>query len=44
LREIVEEAKTNPQSILDAPINTVVGRLDETRAARQPDLRWEASS
>jgi len=40
LREIVETAKTNPQAILDAPVNTVVGRIDETRAARQPDLRW----
>ena len=41
LREIVETAKTDPQSILAAPVNTVVGRIDETRAARQPDLRWE---
>ncbi|MGZ3509166.1 MAG: aminomethyl-transferring glycine dehydrogenase subunit GcvPB [Vulcanimicrobiaceae bacterium] len=40
LREIVEQAKTDPQSVFDAPVNTVVGRLDETRAARQPDLRW----
>jgi glycine dehydrogenase subunit 2 len=40
LREIVATAKTDPQSIFDAPVNTVVGRVDETRAARQPDLRW----
>ncbi len=40
LREIVATAKTDPQSILDAPKNTVVGRVDETRAARHPDLRW----
>jgi glycine dehydrogenase subunit 2 len=40
LREIVETAHTNPQAILDAPVNTPVGRIDETRAARQPDLRW----
>ena len=40
MREIVATAKTDPQSILDAPINTVVGRVDETRAARHPDLRW----
>jgi len=40
LRDIVETAKTNPQAVLDAPLNTVVGRIDETRAARQPDLRW----
>jgi len=41
LREIVETAKKNPQEILDAPVHTVVGRIDETRAARQPDLRWQ---
>ena len=40
LREIVETAKRDPQQILDAPVHTVVGRIDETRAARQPDLRW----
>jgi glycine dehydrogenase subunit 2 len=40
LREIVATAKTDPQSLLDAPVTTVVGRVDETRAARQPDLRW----
>jgi len=40
LREIVETARENPQAILDAPVTTIVGRIDETRAARQPDLRW----
>jgi len=40
LRDIVKTARTDPQAILDAPVNTVVGRIDETRAARQPDLRW----
>jgi glycine dehydrogenase subunit 2 len=44
LREIVETAKSDPQKILDAPVNTVVGRIDETRAARQPDLRWSPSA
>ncbi len=44
LREIVETAKREPQAILDAPVNTVVGRIDETRAARQPDLRWRPSA
>ncbi|MGC2130687.1 MAG: aminomethyl-transferring glycine dehydrogenase subunit GcvPB [Candidatus Aquilonibacter sp.] len=41
LRDIVEEAKTNPEALLAAPVTTVVGRVDETRAARHPDLRWE---
>jgi glycine dehydrogenase subunit 2 len=41
-REIVATAKANPAAILAAPVNTVVARIDETRAARQPDLRWHA--
>jgi len=40
LGSIVETAKRNPEEVLAAPQHTVVGRLDETRAARQPDLRW----
>ncbi|MGP6156111.1 MAG: aminomethyl-transferring glycine dehydrogenase subunit GcvPB, partial [Vulcanimicrobiaceae bacterium] len=44
LREIVETAKSDPEAVLDAPVKTVVGRIDETRAARQPDLRWEPPS
>ena len=40
LRDIVETAKRDPQAILDAPRKTIVRRIDETRAARQPDLRW----
>lgn len=42
LRAIVARAKTNPQELFDAPVSTVVGRVDETRAARQPDLRWRS--
>jgi glycine dehydrogenase subunit 2 len=41
LATIVERARTDPQSLFDAPTTTVVGRVDETRAARQPDLRWK---
>ncbi|HET9029353.1 MAG TPA: aminomethyl-transferring glycine dehydrogenase subunit GcvPB [Candidatus Aquilonibacter sp.] len=44
LREIVEEAKRNPQAVMAAPVTTVVGRVDETRAARQPNLKWEATA
>ena len=40
LQAIVERAKTDPQALFEAPVTTVVGRVDETRAARQPDLRW----
>jgi glycine cleavage system P protein (glycine dehydrogenase) subunit 2 len=44
LREIVEIAKTDPQAVMEAPKRTIVRRIDETRAARQPDLRWEPSA
>ena len=36
--EIADLARSNPQEITRCPRTTVVGRLDETRAARQPDL------
>jgi glycine dehydrogenase subunit 2 len=42
LRDIVETAKSDPDAVTAAPLTTVVGRVDETRAARQPNLRWEA--
>jgi glycine dehydrogenase subunit 2 len=41
LRAIVEQAQTDPQALFEAPVTTPVGRVDETRAARQPDLRWK---
>jgi glycine dehydrogenase subunit 2 len=44
LREIVHTAKSNPDELFAAPVNTVVGRVDETRAARQPNLRWRPPS
>ncbi len=37
---IAEEARTDPTSVRDAPHATRVARLDETRAARRPVLRW----
>jgi glycine dehydrogenase subunit 2 len=40
LRAIVERAKTAPEELFEAPVTTPVGRVDETRAARQPELRW----
>jgi glycine dehydrogenase subunit 2 len=42
-REIIAQAKADPQAVLATPVNTVVGRIDETRAARQPDLRFRPS-
>ena len=52
LKEIVQEAKTNPAALHEAPRNTPVGRLDEVGTARritayltgqseEPVLRWK---
>ena len=38
--QIAEEAKSDPALVRDAPHKTRVARLDETRAARRPVLRW----
>jgi len=40
MRAIDREARETPQVVRDAPHATAVRRLDEVRAARQPDLRW----
>ncbi len=37
---IREEMESSPQTLHEAPIRPVVRRLDETRAARKPRLRW----
>jgi glycine cleavage system P protein (glycine dehydrogenase) subunit 2 len=42
MRQIAEEAKHQPELVLEAPHITVVGRLDEALAARKPNLRWQA--
>jgi glycine dehydrogenase subunit 2 len=38
--EIVREARETPETVKQAPHATFVGRLDETRAARRPVLRF----
>ncbi len=40
---IAREVEENPEVVKEAPHHTPVGRLDETRAARQPNLRWRPS-
>jgi glycine dehydrogenase subunit 2 len=40
LRDIDREIDANPDLVRQAPHSTPVTRLDEARAARQPDLRW----
>lgn len=38
--KIAETAKTNPEKLISAPHTTPVKRLDETLAARHPDLKY----
>jgi glycine dehydrogenase subunit 2 len=42
LKEIAQEAASNPELVKTAPHTTRVGRMDETTAARKPVLRWKA--
>lgn len=39
--QIAKEAEENPEIVQEAPHNTIVKRLDETKAARTPILRYE---
>ena len=41
---IAREVDETPDLVKSAPHTTVVGRLDEARAARSPDLRWRPES
>ncbi len=40
MKAIHTEAATDPEILHRAPQTTPVGRMDEARAARQPDLSW----
>lgn len=42
MKQIAEEAKKDVSQIIQAPHSTVVGRLDETGAARKPVVKWKA--
>jgi glycine dehydrogenase subunit 2 len=42
LEAIVAEAHADPEMLHSAPHGSPVRRLDETTAARQPNLRWQA--
>ncbi len=42
LLEVADEAEINPDIVIGAPYTTPLNRLDETRAARQPDLAYRA--
>lgn len=43
LLAIAREARADPEIVKSAPRHTKVGRLDETRAARHPELVWRRS-
>ena len=38
--ELADRARENPESLKASPVNTVIGRPDEIRAARSPVLRF----
>ena len=40
--KIAEEVKTNPELLTSAPHNAVIKTVDETLAARHPDLKYES--
>lgn len=40
MKRIAEEAERDPELVRSAPHKTRVSRLDEAKAARQPNLRW----
>jgi glycine dehydrogenase subunit 2 len=41
MKAIAAEAKTDPEAVKSAPTKPFRARLDETRAARKPVLRWK---
>jgi glycine dehydrogenase subunit 2 len=41
LKKIKLESEEKPELLKNAPNTTVVGRLDEVAAARQPKLKYE---
>ncbi len=43
MKEITREALEEPDTVLNAPHTTRIGRLDEAAAARKPVLRWRPS-
>ena len=41
MKDIAKRAKGDPELLRQAPMKSKVSRLDETRAARKPKLRWK---
>jgi glycine dehydrogenase subunit 2 len=44
MKEVARDVEENPEILHTAPHNTPVRRLDDVRAARNPDLRWRMRS
>jgi len=44
MAELASLAEKSDPSLHDAPVRMPVKRLDETKAARELDLRWKASA
>lgn len=42
--KIAQEAKNNPERVISAPLTTPVTKIDETLAARKPDLKFKQES
>mgnify|MGYP001166267469 CR=1 FL=1 len=43
MKAINNEVSTSPDLVIDAPHTTPVSKLDEAKAAREPQLRWETA-
>jgi glycine dehydrogenase subunit 2 len=43
MKQIAQEAHDNPELLKNAPHDSYVRRLDETKAAREPILRWKSN-
>ncbi len=41
MRSIASESRSSPEKVKEAPTATAVGRLDETKASREPVLTWK---
>jgi glycine dehydrogenase subunit 2 len=44
MKSIADEAEREPEKLKTAPHTTPVRRLDEVKAAREPNLRWKAAA
>jgi len=44
MKEIARDVEANPEILHTAPHNAPIRRLDDVRAARNPDLRWQMRS